>query len=334
MMRICLIGQNRGDLDEGMRNITYALGHMLEARHCVAISDPRDFKSKAFWRDIRIFRPDIIHYLHGPTLRSFVLVKLLSLTYPSAKCIVSATHPILSYFDWKLLVFLKPDLVLTQSSTTEDRFTRAFIKTEPFPSGVDIHKFKPVSTQDKALLRKKYGIPEDIFLILHIGSIRTERNVQELVQLQKDDNQILIVGHKSAGQNSELCEDLKKSGILVWDDYIRDVQEIYAMADCYIYPTVSRYDYFGRAKIASIEMPLTVLEAMACNIPVISTKFEALPRFITEGEGFYFVSEAEEIPHCIEEIKTGIPVNTRDKVTAFSWENITESLEDIYAASL
>lgn len=334
MMRICLLGQNRGDLDEGMRNITHALGHMLEARHCVAISDPRDFKSKAFWNGIRAFRPDIIHYLHGPTLRSFVLVKLLSLTCPGAKCIISATHPILSHLDWKLVAFLKPDLVLTQSTTTEERFTRASIKTEPFPSGVDIHKFQPISAHDRALLRKKYGVPEDTFLILHIGSIRPERNIQELIQLQKDDNQVLIVGHKSAGQNSELYEDLKKSGVIVWDDYIRDIHEIYAMADCYIYPTVSKYDYFGRAKIASIEMPLTVLEAMACNIPVISTKFEALPRFFSEGDGLFFVSGAEEKLNCIEEIKKGILVNTREKVIAFSWENITESLEDIYAASL
>ena len=84
-------------------------------------------------------------------------------------------------------------------------------------------------------------------------------------------------------------------------------------------------------KKACIEMPLSVLEAMACNIPVITTKFGALPRMFGGGDGLFFVEKEEDFYKGLEEVKNGaMEIKTREKILPYSWENIMERLERIY----
>jgi len=70
---------------------------------------------------------------------------------------------------------------------------------------------------------------------------------------------------------------LKKYGFRIIDEYVPNIEEIYNLADCYVFPTFKRHN--------CIDMPLSVMEAMACNIPVISTKFGGLPKIFKEGNG-------------------------------------------------
>jgi glycosyltransferase involved in cell wall biosynthesis len=73
------------------------------------------------------------------------------------------------------------------------------------------------------------------------------------------------------------------------------------------------------------------MEAMACNLPVILTKFGALPRIFEEKDGLVFVNETEDIPRKIEQIRAeNSIVRTREKVTQYSWENVTQSLVEYF----
>ena len=67
-----------------------------------------------------------------------------------------------------------------------------------------------------------------------------------------------------------------------------NIEEVYALSDCYVFPTPPMN------KINSIEIPLSVLEAMACNLSVITTKFGALPKVFEEGDGLIFVDDGED----------------------------------------
>jgi len=331
-MKICLLGECYGSQDEGMRNTTYYITNYLSKNHQTLALDLRDVFSKVFWGKIRDFKPDIIHYLHGPSIKSFILAKIISLYCRDAKIVMSAMRPIIPYLLREFIPLIKPDLILTQSHETEKMFKRLGCKTEFLPSGVDINKFKPVSEETKKELRQKYGFDEDKFIILHIGSIKKGRNIQLLTKLQRDGNQILIVGSSSTGIDPRVSRSLIGSGCIVWVKYIKNIEEIYALSDCYIYPTVSKYDFLGRAIADSIEMPLSVLEAMSCNLPVIATKFGALPRAFKEGDGLFFVENENDIFTVLERIKnTNMKVKTREKVLPYSWENIGKRLEKIYS---
>ena len=87
----------------------------------------------------------------------------------------------------------------------------------------------------------------------------------------------------------------------------------------------------GRNVADCIEMPLSVLEAMSCNLPVISTKFGALPRIFEEGDGLIFVDSEEDIIGAVKKVKnTDVNIETREKVLPYAWGNVVRWLEGIY----
>ena len=324
-MRICLLGEYSGDLDEGMRKVSFHLASELSKEHQVLTLDLRNVFTKDFWKDIKNFNPDIIHYIHGPSIKSLVLLKLISLYCRDTKTVMSAMHPSFSFLSKWFIPLFKPNIVLVQSSKTEEMFRKLGCEIEFLPCGVDVKKFRPIKSKTKEELRGKYGIGKDKFVILHIGSIKEGRNVQLVEKLQKENNQVVIVGAVSTEIDKSLTQQLKNSGCLVWAEYFKNIEEIYALSDCYLFPTSPEN------KLSAIEMPLSVLEAMSCNLPVITTKFGALPRAFKEGDGLFFVENENDIFTVLERIKnTNMKVKTREKVLPYSWENIGKRLEEIY----
>lgn len=332
-MKICLLGEYSGNLDEGMRKVSSYFAKELTKRHEVLALDLylSEVLTKTFWKDIKNFNPQIIHYIHGPSIKSFIFLKVISLFCRDAKTVISAMHPGLSFLSERFIPLFEPELVLVQSRETEEIFKKRGCRTEFLPCGVDVKKFTPCTARIKENLREKYGIDKDKFVILHIGSIKEGRNVQLLEKLQKEDNQVIIVGSLSTGIDQRVCELLKKSGCLVWTSYFENIEEIYPLSDCYIFPVVPKRGIRGRAP-DSIEMPLSVLEAMSCNLPVIATKFGALPRvFKKEGEGLFFADKEDDFINILKSIKSSsIDVKTREKVLPYSWDNIGKKLDEIY----
>ena len=325
-MKICMIGKYLENLEEGMRNVSFHLAKELTKRHQVLTLDLRAIFTMAFWKDITVFNPDIVHYFYGPSIKSILLLKVISLYCRDAKTVTFAILPDFSFLSKQFIPVFKPDLVLIQSFETEEFFKKLGCKTEFLPCGADVKKFIPVTTKAKEELRERYGIDKEKFVILHVGHISEGRNVQSLKKLQNENNQVVIIGSTtSTGINQLICEQLKKSGCFVWTRYFEDIEEIYALSDCYIFTTLPVN------KLNSIEMPLSVLEAMSCNLPVITTKFGALQRVFKEGNGLFFADEEKDFIIALESIKNSdTDVKTRDKVMPYSWENIGKELEEIY----
>jgi glycosyltransferase involved in cell wall biosynthesis len=328
-MKICLLGEYSGDLDEGMRKVSFHFAEELSKEHQVLTLDLRGTFTKTFWKDIKNLNPEIIHYIHGPSIKSFILLKIISLNCRDAKTIMSAMHPCLTLLSEQFISLFKPELMLTQSFGSENIFKKCGCKTKFLPCGVDTAKFTPFTARDKEDLREKYGIDKEKFVILHAGSIKEGRNVPLMEKLQEGNNQVIIVGAVSTGIDKNLAHKLEQSGCLVLTRYFENIEEIYALSDCYLFPTLA-----GN-KSNSIEMPLSVLEAMSCNLPVITTEFGALPRVFEEGDGLFFVKNKDNIINSLNKIKDEtMELKTREKVLPFSWEAVSKKLENIYESLL
>lgn len=323
-MKICLLGEFSENLDEGMRKTSSHFAEELSKDHQVLTLDLRNIFTKTFWKSVKNFNPQIIHYVHGPSLKSFILLKLISIYCHDVKTVMSAMHPGFSLLSKRFIPLFKLDLILVQSYEMEAMFKKYGCKTEFLPCGVDVERFKPVTEEEKKELQENYGVDTEKFAILHVGSIKEGRNVQLMEKLQKENNQVIIVGAVSTWIGKNLAQQLKKSGCIVWRKYFKNIEDIYALSDCYLFPTPPIN------KLNSIEMPLSVLEAMSCNLPVITTKFGALPRVFQDGDGLFFVEDEEDIFTALEELMNGITINTRVKVMLYSWTNVVEKLETIY----
>lgn len=326
-MNICIISNYSGKLDEGIGNVAFHLANGLSHHHKVmhlCLKSPPDIFSKAFWKKISDLKPRIIHYVRGPSIQSLILVKTLKYYCKGAKTVMSTTQPKFSSFSKILIPLLKPDLVLTQSYENERMFTNFGCQTKFLPNGVDTRKFIPVSPNIKHGLREKYQLPEEKFIILHVGPIKGGRNIQIFNELNRDeDNQVLIIGSTTTPMERDAFLSLKNGGCLVWRTYFENIEEIYALSDCYVFPTTD--------KLNCIEMPLSVMEAMSCNLPVISTRYGALAGVFSEGEGLLYAKKDEDFTYLLKKIKNdNKEVKTRKKVLPYSWANIANNLEEIY----
>jgi glycosyltransferase involved in cell wall biosynthesis len=330
-LKICILGNTTGNIDEGMKKITHNIARELSKNHDILTLNPLEVFSLDFWRAIKKFNPQVIHYIPGPSIKSFILVKTLSIYIKDAKIVMSAPFPKLSIFSKRFIYLFKPDLMLVQSEETERMFKEKGFNTKFLSlSGVDINEFTPVSKIGKETLRGEYGIDKEKFLVLHVGHIKEGRNIQVFRKIQGEKGkQVIIVGSTSTGIERQLYQDLEKNGCIVFVNYLKDINEIYALSDGYLFPTLP-----GN-KFNSIEMPLSVLEAMSCNLPVISTRFGALNRVFEEGNGLIFADKEEDFLQGIEKIKNGnMEIRTREKVLPYSWEAISKKLENIYESLL
>jgi len=336
-MRICLLGDFSGHPDEGMKNVSQNIRERLEVNHDVLALNSRDILRQAFHVDIRAFKPEIIHYLHGPTIRSLIILKLAKLfSGNNAKTVCSATKPYFSKASRVLLPFLKPDLILTQSLIWEQFFENRGFQVKFFPNGIDTSKFVPATSNEKRTIREKWGISKGDFVVLHVGHIRKNRNLDILKEIQETSGlQVVIVGGTTNPADEALKDELKSAGCKVYHRYINDISQVYKMADLYVFPTKYNHKSLPKSynEIGAIDFPLSVLEAMAVNLPIITTRFGGLPRLFDEKEGFYFCPNEQSIFKQVKNVvdSKGLQfVNTRVQVMPLSLSNIIQRLKNLY----
>jgi glycosyltransferase involved in cell wall biosynthesis len=204
---------------------------------------------------------------------------------------------------------------------------------------VDTKKFKPVLRDEKMRLRQKYGIQPDAFLLLHVGHFRENRGLRVFAKILSGKNvRCLVVGGTSLEASEQLKRDLETAGCRILHDYIANIEEVYQLADCFVFPApaLSAYELPQEyQQLGAIDTPLTVLEAMACNIPVITTAFGALPRTFPESPGvYYYDGSVEQLQEMILEVQQLRECQTRAKLTGLDWSDILRRAEDLYAKLL
>ena len=124
------------------------------------------------------------------------------------------------------------------------------------------------------------------------------------------------------GTDHDLIRRLERDQFQIFKGYQPCIEELYQLADCYVFPTTPG---------DSISMPLSVLEAMACNLPIITTRFAGLEQHFASGHGFTFIDSSGEIPTRVDEsLQSAGACRTRAMVQEFSWEAVTDRLQTYY----
>lgn len=145
--------------------------------------------------------------------------------------------------------------------------------------------FKPIPKDVIKELRKRFNIPENKKIVLFAGRLCADKGIAELLlmmkTLQRKDIVLLVVGsnfYKSEivspyeSYLRELCEDIKDN--IIFTGYVNydKMPEIYGIADVVALP--SMWDE---------PAGMTILEAMACGKPVVTTYSGGIPEYTGEG---------------------------------------------------
>ena len=157
-----------------------------------------------------------------------------------------------------------------------DTFLHFDIKREieVIPNFVDISRFKKQRKEHF----KKAICPNDEKLLVHTSNFRAVKRVEDVVRVfDKVRNQIparlLLVGDGPERMGIEmLCRELGTCGDMRFLGKLDAVEEVLSVADLFIMP--SEKESFG----------LAALEAMACEVPVISSNTGGLPELNINGQ--------------------------------------------------
>ena len=170
----------------------------------------------------------------------------------------------------------RSDLVTSVSQNLkEDTYNHFKINRdiEVIPNFIDLEKFKKTS---KDHFRKAI-CPNGEKLIVHTSNFRKVKRVDQVVRIfskvrESTPSKLLLVGDGPERANIEtLCRELGTCQDVRFLGKISDVQEVLSVCDIFLMPSES--ESFG----------LAGLEAMACEVPVISSDVGGLPEMNQDG---------------------------------------------------
>lgn len=145
-------------------------------------------------------------------------------------------------------------------------------KVTYFPNSVDLADFHPPDAGERHAARERFGLPADAFLIGGVGRLTAQKNFGLLLDaaqpLLNDEVQLAIFG---SGPEEEMLRS--RAGQFV--HFLGTVSEraaIYHSLDALVLS--SRFE----------GLPMTVLEAMACRVPVLASAVDGVREIATPGE--------------------------------------------------
>jgi glycosyltransferase involved in cell wall biosynthesis len=164
-------------------------------------------------------------------------------------------------------------------------------KIQFIPTGVDLNLYKPAS--DKAALKKTRGIDPSAKVISWFGPIENCEygdylNLLDHAKEHSSQSELYIFAFKDeipppSNPPSETIRFYNK---------LDSIREILDITDLIVLP-------FSR-KNWKVGLPLTIIEALACGIPVITMKRKGIDEAVKDNYTGILVEKIEDIPHAID----------------------------------
>lgn len=222
-----------------------------------------------------------------------------------------------------LIRHLVPDWTWVQSRRTAQLLASLGCRTALLPPAVDLERFAPLAAEEKAALRSRYGIPAEAAVVSHVGHLKEERNLFHVLEVQRSGRfHTVVVGSTSTEQEARWGNALREAGGTVIDTYMDHIEDVYHLSDIYL--------FLVEEETAAIEMPLSVLEALACNLRVISTPFGGLKDIFAQEQGLFYWDGRQSLQRLMD-TALSVPCATRTLVENHTWRAaaryVAETLE-------
>jgi glycosyltransferase involved in cell wall biosynthesis len=177
------------------------------------------------------------------------------------------------------------DRVIANSDATR-RYYRRFnwvskARIDAIHCFVDYDRFASASDSDRQRIRAEFGVPREDLLIGEIGHVCARKAQIDLVRAMPEvlarfpRSQFLLVGCDTSPANSRYVEKVKREaqrlGVerrLIWAGLRSDIPEIMAALDLFVMPSLEE------------AQGVAPLEAMVCEVPVITTAVGGLKELV------------------------------------------------------
>lgn len=294
-----------------------------------------------FGRFLGELKKNQIIHVHNLSSDVALLVKLNKSVFKTSHKVFVTDHgwkgltlmrPLLWFckrFKSKLILF---DGLLTQTTSSFKEY-ECFAKVcEPIYGGVDIEKFRPLGVKRKNQ-------------VCFSGRIAPHKGVEgliEAVSLSKEKPRVVIAG--SAINNPyllflrELANKLRVETDFVLGPSDDALAEIYSSSKILVLPSVYT-DIYGKYHPNPEGFGLVLVEAMACELPVVASKISAISEVVDDNRTGYLVPP-RDIGYLCERLdlllrdhklnrKLGI-AGRRKVLERFTWSHVARRAMRVY----
>ena len=192
-------------------------------------------------------------------------------------------------------------------------------------NGVDA-VYQPRSPDQIAAVRAQYNIDSNTFCWLNVGSNHPRKNVLTVLKalaLMRQQNQAVHFIKAGADFTNDQKSFINSQNLTDWVSYVEKpdkgtLVDLYGAADALVAP--SFYEGFG----------ITVLEAMACGTPVITSNVTSLPEVVGDAGIMVPPEDVSAIAQATQRLKTHPGEAARlsrlglERVKQFTWQNAAE----------
>ena len=207
------------------------------------------------------------------------------------------------------------------------------------PTGIDIEKFYREKNKKINIpqTRQKLGINEDDFVIIFVGRIAAEKNLELLLSAMKglvnisDKIKLLVIGdgpdlekYKEYSVKNKLEENIIFAGKVPWNK----INEYYIIGD--VFATASHTETQG----------LTVIEAMAASLPVVCINDESFTGTVIHNlNGLIFRNRREYKKHITKlfedkQLHQKLRAQARISAETHSSKYFAEQILDVYRIAI
>jgi glycosyltransferase involved in cell wall biosynthesis len=268
--------------------------------------------------------PLIVTY-HGDWVESFGgFIRRASLVFHNKYLV----DKVLSYAD----VIISPSEYYIEESSFLGKYRDRIVA---IPNGINIAEFDICYSKEEC--RKKLGIPLDKKIVLYFGYLSPYKGPDVLIRamsriVRNVPNVELIFAGKGV-MNDELEMLSKRLGVeknVEFAGFVEDSLKVfyYKAADVFCLPSMMGTECY----------PLTILEAMACAVPIVASKIGGIPDAVKDEENGLLVSPsdsgalADAIIYLLEneDVREKMGKKGKKKVESYSWERIAAETEKVY----
>src|SRR6266566_3629566 len=189
------------------------------------------------------------------------------------------------------------------------------------PNGVDFELFNKSTEQEKQAIRARYNIPLDKFVVLFVGRFVPKKGFDVLYNAKDPSYLLLFVGGGIIPEYIKSDDSVRIIGPLPQDD----LAMMYKASDVFILPS------HGEG------FPLSIQEAMATGLPIITSKHNNLDQIADSPLITYIDITETDIKSAIKKIQSNIVLRKdmgeySSKIARenYSWEKTSIKLSDIY----
>ncbi len=228
--------------------------------------------------------------------------------------------------------YSKVDIFFVATSRFKHKLLRLGIPESKIifaPFAIDTARFKPESGSE---MRRRYGIPCDARVVLYLGRMSHEKNVETIIKAiphvvkeVPDAYFVFAGGGARLEEYRKLAAEVAPHANIIFTGWVEweDAPQYYAMGDVFVFPSLHEAQAF------------VAMEAMACELALVVSRDDGDGSYYREGENCLFVDNplderevAEKVLLLLrdEKLRRRLGKNARRSMLVYSWESHVERL--------